>query len=132
MIATAVLFVGIGRRFRVVVTGESMSPAFEPGDRLLLLPTRRVSLGDVVAVPDPRLPSRLLIKRVVRRDGDLIDVRGDHEGASTDSRHFGLVPVAAVAGRVVYRYSPAGRAGRVRRRGSAVALSTIGQWPTEG
>jgi inner membrane protease subunit 1 len=115
-VATAVLFVGMARRWRIVVAGESMAPAFRPGDRLLLLPSRRVEPGDVLAVRDPRNPSRLLIKRVIRRDGDLLDVRGDHEAASTDSRHFGPVPVTAVAGRVVYRYSPAASAGRVRRR----------------
>jgi inner membrane protease subunit 1 len=41
-----------------------------------------------------------------------VDVRGDNEAASTDSRHFGPVPRRAVRGRVLYRYGPPARAGR--------------------
>lgn len=127
MVTTAALLVGAARRWRVVVTGESMSPAFQAGDRLLLLPFLQVQPGDVVAVPDPRVPSRLLIKRVAGRDGDLVDVRGDHEAASTDSRHFGMVPLATVAGRAVYRYAPAGRVGWVGRRGRRLRGSGWGR-----
>jgi hypothetical protein len=67
----------------------------------------------VVAVPDPRQPDRLLIKRVRSVAPDArVDVRGDNEAASTDSRHFGPVPRRAVRGRVLYRYAPPARAGR--------------------
>jgi type IV secretory pathway protease TraF len=65
----------------------------------------------VVAVPDPRQPDRLLLKRVRSTSYGLVDVRGDNEGASTDSRDFGLIPRSSVIGRAVYRYAPAGRAG---------------------
>lgn len=45
-----------------------------------------------------------------------IVVLGDHPGASTDSRSYGPVDLAAVRGRVWYRYAPPQRAGRLRRR----------------
>jgi nickel-type superoxide dismutase maturation protease len=99
------------RSRRVVVVGRSMLPAFEPGDRLLVIPVGPVRAGHVVAVRDPRIRSRLLIKRVRARFGPQVDVRGDNPAESTDSRHFGLVPRSAVAGRVLYRYSPPARAG---------------------
>ena len=70
----------------------------------------------MVALPSPaREPSRLLVKRVaaVGPDGSL-DVRGDDERASTDSRTFGPVDPRQVAGRPWYRYWPAARIGRVR------------------
>jgi nickel-type superoxide dismutase maturation protease len=96
---------------RVVVAGRSMLPAFEPGDRLLVIRGRRARVGSVVAVRDPRDRSRILIKRVRARFGPRFDVRGDNAAESTDSRQFGLVSRSALVGRVIYRYSPAPRAG---------------------
>jgi hypothetical protein len=56
----------------------------------------------------------MLVKRVHSVGPGAVDVRGDNAGASTDSRTFGPVAPAAIAGRVVYRYFPAEVAGRVR------------------
>lgn len=102
-----------GRPRRVVVSGDSMRPTFEPGDRLLVLPTAAVREGDVVALRDPTRPDRVLVKRVMRFDTSGVHVRGDNDAASTDSRHFGPVLPSAVVGRVVYRYHPPGRSGRL-------------------
>ena len=96
---------------RVVVTGDSMLPAFEPGDRLVLGPAGRSKPGQVVALPDPRDASRLLIKRIRTVNGSTVEVRGDNDAASTDSRDFGPVPRTGLSGRVVYRYAPPGRTG---------------------
>jgi nickel-type superoxide dismutase maturation protease len=92
---------------RVVVEGESMRPALRPGDRLLVLRLgRRLRVGDVIALRDPRLPERVLVKRVaeVRADGGLV-VLGDNPAASTDSRVFGPVPRHLVLGRCVWRHA---------------------------
>ena len=97
---------------RLVVSGASMLPAYEPGDRLLVGPGGRLRPGQVVALADPR-DGRLVIKRVRSVLGEAVDVRGDNEAASTDSRAYGPVPVAAIVGRVWYRYGPRER---VRRR----------------
>ena len=93
-----------------------MAPTLLAGDRLLVWRTRSVAVGDLVAVPDPRDAARVLVKRVaaVGPDGTL-DVRGDAPGASTDSRTFGAVDPATVGGRVVWRYAPEARAGRISR-----------------
>jgi nickel-type superoxide dismutase maturation protease len=98
---------------RVVVTGDSMLPTFEPGDRLLLGPVGPSRPGMVVALPDPRDARRLLIKRIRTVDGSTLEVRGDNDAASTDSRDFGPVPRTRLAGRVIYRYAPPGRTGRI-------------------
>jgi nickel-type superoxide dismutase maturation protease len=112
-IVVTVAVLVVARIRRVVVTGDSMLPAFEPGDRLLVGPVGRLRPGQVVAVRDPRRPDRLLIKRIRTVTPDArVDVRGDNEPASTDSRHFGPVDRGAVRGRVLYRYGPAARAGR--------------------
>src|SRR5579863_4076563 len=49
---------------RVVVEGTSMLPTLAPGDRLVLVRCARPAPGDLVAVPDPRDPARVLVKRV--------------------------------------------------------------------
>jgi nickel-type superoxide dismutase maturation protease len=103
----------------VAVVGESMSPTLVPGDWLLADPEayrrRNPRVGELVLVPDPREPSRLLVKRIagVASDGRL-EVAGDHPEASTDSRTFGSIDPAGVQGRPWFRYWPRGRIGRLR------------------
>jgi nickel-type superoxide dismutase maturation protease len=113
--AAAVLGVGATRVRRFEVAGESMLPGLEPGDRLLLVRTRRLAPGDVVVVPDPRDVRRLVVKRVTRTSGSSVLVQGDNPAASTDSRTFGPVARAEVRGRVFYRYFPPARRGGVGR-----------------
>jgi len=100
---------------RVEVSGLSMAPELQPGDRLVIWRTRAVRAGDVVAAPDPRHPERTVLKRAGAVGPDGVLLLGDNPGHSTDSRHFGRVPVASVRGKAVYRYAPASRAGRLRR-----------------
>ena len=96
-----------------------MAPTLLPGDAVLVLqglgplrPTIRV--GDLVALVDPRDHDRIMIKRVAGFDSAGVVVRGDNEAASTDSRHFGPISRRALRGRVVYRYHPESRRGRLR------------------
>jgi nickel-type superoxide dismutase maturation protease len=98
---------------RVEVEGTSMAPALLPGDRLLVLRPGRVMVGDVVALSDPRMPARAMVKRVAALGPDGVTVLGDNAAASTDSRSLGPVPPAAIKGRVVYRYLPENRRGPV-------------------
>jgi len=104
-----------GRIRRLEVTGESMRPELEPGDRVLVWRRRQVRDGDVVAARDPRRPARIMVKRVAGRSGDGWLLVGDNPDASTDSRTFGPVSHLLVLGPVFYRYHPPERAGRVRR-----------------
>jgi signal peptidase I len=139
--ALAVLALGTGagwlvaRRLLtvVIVDGQSMAPALNSGDRLLVAPLwgppRR---GDVVAVcPPRRLPEghtyRWVVKRVAAVPGDTIPepvartlpalagrrvppgqfiVLGDHPH-SLDSKAWGLLPTSALAGRAVRKLTPA-------------------------
>jgi nickel-type superoxide dismutase maturation protease len=92
----------------VEVRGRSMASTLLPGDRLLVVraPPR---VGDVVLAPDPREPSRELIKRVVAVDAIGVRLRGDNVTASTDERTFGTVSLDAVEWRAVVRFWPLAR-----------------------
>jgi nickel-type superoxide dismutase maturation protease len=104
---------------RVAVEGGSMRPTLHPGDWLLVDPhAYQASLpraGELVLVPDPRDPERLLVKRVADVDpqGWLL-VSGDAPEASTDSRVFGPVDPAMLEGQPWFCYWPPGRIGRIR------------------
>lgn len=94
------------RRFRV--EDESMRPALEPGDYVLVnrwaYRVRTPARGDLVVVQDPESPERFLVKRV----GDApnpreILVQGDNDRVSRDSRTFGPVSLEKVVGKVWLR-----------------------------
>jgi signal peptidase I len=111
----------------VTVSGISMRPTFQPGDRVLARRVRPRALrrGQVVVVEAPPYDGRQvwwraglgsrkwLIKRVSAIPGDVPDgvpvpaghlfVLGDNPAASGDSRLLGHLPVDRVLGVVVRR-----------------------------
>jgi nickel-type superoxide dismutase maturation protease len=104
-----------GRLDVVEVRGRSMLPALRPGDRLVALRLRRAPrAGDVVLAPDPRDPSRELVKRIVAVHASGVTLRGDNPDFSTDARIFGAIPADRIRWRIVARYWPIGRAGLIR------------------
>jgi nickel-type superoxide dismutase maturation protease len=117
-LAVGVAVLARSRRLSTVeVAGDSMRPTLVAGDRLVVVGIGRRPLrpGDLVTVPDPRRPERVMVKRVAAVMGGSVVVEGDNPAASTDSRTFGPVPASSVGGRVVYRYAPEGRRGRPQR-----------------
>jgi nickel-type superoxide dismutase maturation protease len=92
--------------FPVRVAGDSMSPVLSPGDWLAVRPLRASEPreGQIVVV---RREGREMVKRVVRAmDAATFWVEGDNAAASTDSRTFGSVQRAEIAGVVRARYKP--------------------------
>ncbi len=113
----------VPRRVMVIrVLGTSMFPTFRTGQRVLAmrLRGRKPQKGEVIVFETPmhRLPGSpaLRVKRVVACEGDLIPawlaaredqgsvvppgwfvVAGDNR-TSEDSRHLGLIPLAAIKG----------------------------------
>jgi nickel-type superoxide dismutase maturation protease len=117
-LAAALIVAGARSIRRIEVAGASMSPALEPGDRLLVIGTLWTRFlwprpGELVAVGDPLDPGRTLVKRVaaVHRAEGTVEVLGDAREASTDSRDFGPLPRSSIVGLAVYRYAPPGRKG---------------------
>lgn len=104
---------------RAAVTGDSMLPVLQPGDWLLVDPLafrdRPPRPGEIVVVPDPREPERVVVKRVRSTlDNGRLELAGDAAERSTDSRTFGPVSAGDVRGRAWARYWPPDRWGRVR------------------
>jgi nickel-type superoxide dismutase maturation protease len=111
----AAVWIGARRWLDVVeVRGRSMAPTLLPGDRLVALRLGRPPRpGEIVLAPDPREADRELVKRVARASASGLDLRGDNRSASADARTFGVVPAHAVQWRVVARYWPPDRIGRI-------------------
>ena len=86
-----------------------MRPSLQPGDRVLLRRRMVVPIraGSIVGFDDPCGGGTFMIKRVLDAGSEGIDVRGDNQAASTDSRHFGLLKPAAVRWVMVRRYHKA-------------------------
>ncbi|MET7328133.1 S26 family signal peptidase [Nonomuraea sp. NPDC005650] len=116
------------RHLLVTVSGPSMEPAYESGDRVLVrrVPFARVRRGQVVLIKRDRAPARdhlkepdFIIKRAVAVPGDPVPhiefpelaetavppgsllVVGDNLARSYDSRHHGYVPMGRFVGVVV-------------------------------
>ena len=109
--AIIVLVLRLRRRlFVATVQGLSMTPALQPGDRLLVHRPRRCAyrVDQIVVLRNPDLPAvrvlngrdipALLAKRVVAAGPDGLDVRGDNAAISRDSRQWGPVPYESVVG----------------------------------
>ncbi|KAK6011240.1 peptidase S24-like protein, partial [Ostertagia ostertagi] len=101
----------------VICSGPSMHPTIHDGDLVL---AERLSVnngnnntcvGDIVGCLSPHEPEQLLCKRVVAKESDPVNsdllpsarvprghifLQGDNPMASTDSRHFGPVPLGLV------------------------------------
>jgi signal peptidase I len=103
------------RAFPVRVTGRSMSPTLEPGDLVAVTPLRRrPGRGEIVVLRRSEGPE--MIKRVAALGGETFGGRpvprrslalsGDNRSESTDSREFGPVSEAEVAGRALVVYWP--------------------------
>jgi nickel-type superoxide dismutase maturation protease len=109
---------------RVEIEGGSMAPTLAPGDWALAVMPRRFERGDVVVVEHPGRPGYEMVKRLRGLPGDTIGdrrladdeywVEGDHELASTDSRHFGPVRAEALRAKVLLVYGPGDRRRLVR------------------
>ena len=85
----------IGLRRHCHVVGNSMIPTLHQGDIVIYRPINsHIFLpkeGCIVVVEDPQQPKSLIIKRVHKENSLGLELRGDNQENSIDSRQFGLV-----------------------------------------
>jgi nickel-type superoxide dismutase maturation protease len=96
-------------RFRI--EDRSMEPALHAGDYVLVnrwaYRKKAPVAGDLVVLRNPEATDQFLIKRIM--SGDVTTgffVLGDNTPHSRDSRHFGMVPIHLIVGKVRYRVQP--------------------------
>ena len=94
----------LGRREAFRVEGNSMMPNLNDGDVVLVKPTRRARVGDVVLAKHPYIQSVKVLKRVSGiNEQDRFVLTGDNPDESTDSRTFGSINSADILGKVIGR-----------------------------
>lgn len=107
---------------RYIVEGESMLPAFAPGDRVLVeswtYRFRQPRVGEAVVVVQPGSDGRKDLKRIAAGPGASVSVKGerrsladdewyvlgDNLDASTDSRALGPVKRQDIVGKIWAKY----------------------------
>jgi nickel-type superoxide dismutase maturation protease len=103
----------LGRRRLFQVEGDSMLPALQPKQRLLVKRLPKTGLppsrGSVVVCHHPSDLDLVITKRVWQSTETWLELRGDNQDASTDSRHFGQVPLDRVIGVVTAVIPSTGR-----------------------
>lgn len=87
----------------VDVAGNSMAPTLLAGDTVLVHWGAAPRVGRIVVAGWPAHPGVMVVKRVLRHEGDLWWLSGDNPSESEDSRAHGGVPKEAVRGRVLLR-----------------------------
>ncbi len=103
----------LGRRRLFQVEGDSMLPALQPKQRLLVKlrahDGKSPSPGTVVVCHHPSDLNLVITKRVWQSNDGWLELRGDNPTASTDSRQFGQVALEQVIGEVTAVIPPTGR-----------------------
>ena len=86
------------------VVGNSMLPAYKNRQLVIVSHFKRPVVGSVVVAVQN---GKEVMKRVLSVDNNsMVDVRGDNQDQSTDSRQLGKVPMRKVLGVVVWPKRP--------------------------
>lgn len=90
------------------ISGHSMMPVLPPGTVVFGLRWfRKLKSGDVVIFLHE---GKEKIKRISQLEDGRVYLLGDHQDASTDSRHFGWLDLDSVKAKVIWPHSPKHRA----------------------
>lgn len=89
--------------FKFKVEGDSMTPAFNVGDIILVNRfsyfLNKPKIGDVVVLKR----EKFIIKRIAEVEKNKIFVMGDNKKESKDSRSFGWINKKEIVGKVIFK-----------------------------
>ena len=87
-----------------------MAPTINEGDLIIFKPydqyQSKLCVGDIVVAKNPFQSNQLIVKRLSKKEVYGVELIGDNEYLSTDSRHFGLINYKQLIGiveRVIQR-----------------------------
>lgn len=83
------------------ISGPSMLPTFQPGDRVLVWRWGTVRQGDTVIFSKNGMT---MVKRAVSKNGDRWIMKGDNWRESSDSGDFGEIKEEEMVGKVILKY----------------------------
>ena len=82
------------------VAGDSMQPALNAGDLVLINPSAELEVGDIVVARHPFKQSVKIIKRIAEiLPGERYFLLSDNLEDSADSRSFGAIPARDILGK---------------------------------
>ncbi|KAK7470787.1 hypothetical protein VKT23_002205 [Stygiomarasmius scandens] len=124
-----------------IVSGRSMQPTLNPDsslwrdvaffDKFSIYARHEYNRGDIVSLKSPNDPNRVLVKRIIGLEGDIVKtlppypdpevkipmghvwIEGDEPFHSNDSNQFGPVPLALIDSRLVFVVWPPNRFGHL-------------------
>ena len=86
------------------VVGDSMTPELPAGTLVVaIMWPRSFKVGDVIVLEHNGLEK---IKRITQINNAQVFIAGDNPSASTDSRHFGWLPISVIKARVIWPRQP--------------------------
>ncbi len=89
------------------VAGDSMFPALNEGDLVLVNPFAALEIGDIVVARHPFKRSVSIIKRIAEiLSGERYILLSDNLEDSADSRSFGAIPAKDILGKAEARIKP--------------------------
>ena len=101
-ILVSLLLLVIGLRKYCRVFGDSMIPTLYEGDLLIYKPfnhqSNEIEVGNLIILRLPVQEEVLIVKRVFSINSNHIEVRGDNESYSIDSREFGPISYKQIKG----------------------------------
>ena len=84
---------------KVVIHGNSMSPALKDGDEINFdsYKKQNIKIGDILVVNHPYSLNKKIVKRVSKIKGDsLYFLEGDNSYESSDSKTFGYISTESI------------------------------------